>query len=1105
MDPKQVDLESVMLHIRRAPGIVVGANMTMPANGLGGLFTRLIDKHFSESPDYSKPDGLDLFRLLDELSKKDELAFLQFEEDVFKRLREHPPTATVRKLAEVEWSVCISLAFDLSFESALQEYIHHLPVSRTVTLIENKHDELPQDSIPIYRLLGSPHPNSPRDSVALRLSSLYRKKQDWSMMLRTCSNRLLNAPLIVVGAPASPSLFVEFIGALQALDSPRPRDLLFVGEDSVPGDPVTLSLLEDFRCTYAECTPSELVAAVNQRAADPGRFSLKRTVEEDTISVDVPDELRGTISLVPNKTRSVENITAHHASIVDSLFRPSSTDWRPFLAQLDLKRSCTETLVEKVLDALEVNSSRSPLEALICVRGESGVGKTTLLKRVALELSDSQTFVFWLNYAQHGRAQYVIRRLIDHINKLIEKQGEVIWRFVFVIDDPNSGGLHLSGVAQCFDRATFPFALLSAFRNSDFYLGGEVGSDLPIPDARVLEVDELLDEKEIALLPGVLSGINATETSDAASRLVADNIDRNARDILCSLWYLLPATREYLKDSLRDEYQRLGRFSDSVSALASAAHANAGQVAKSAYEAVTVCSELGVRLPIEVLVSSLEIDYDEWVDMTAQGRPLWGLLYDVESDQGDTIWYETRNHIVTKVLLDLVNGAVGHAGELRVLRKLFDGCNAGSLVYRNFIVQVLVDRKDELEKRYSYTDVRDLFERARSSLPHEDRLLEHHLGILIGRYDPDKRKAHQQLLKALSAEEYPQVSRRTQVEHIHTSIANNVVIQVRQGDISVEDGLKDVTTHLNEAGSGSRFDAHHAHVSGKMLLELATMVGSGETEASLAAFQESLSEIERGFQFLGASPRVSHDRDKSVEMLTALQRTVLTSLPDASDLEGVAASMLERDGSLVGYEVLARSLLSSATQTGRGRDYNKVWDLLEDIKERAQDARVAFSFSLVKIKIDLIIRWRIQRAIGTDWVALKEDFEVLLNANRLADDVLRLFYYAVTLYHCDEIGSANAVFGSLSRMTLQKYDPYQIRCYYTGRVERPLHLQCEITQQAGRYYANLRQVGSEVRIRRRDQKRASKGPSHVYLGFSLSGPRAALLEPDIRSLTLPGG
>ena len=183
------------------------------------------------------------------------------------------------------------------------------------------------------------------------------------------------------------------------------------------------------------------------------------------------------------------------------------------------------------------------------------------------------------------------------------------------------------------------------------------------------EVPFDLDGDEIAQLPVMLERIGAFKDASEAKKEIDRVPSYHAKDILCSLWYLIPETRSQFSESLRDEYCRLGSVGESLGLIAYEISVRSA-AARRAYEFVTVTCNLNIKvLPSKYWFTPWEWTTTSGLDMTVDGRPLWGLLYDEHDAENQTIVYRTRNEIVTKVLLDLVNGGVGHAGERRVLQK----------------------------------------------------------------------------------------------------------------------------------------------------------------------------------------------------------------------------------------------------------------------------------------------------------------------------------------------------------------------------------------------------------------------------------------------------
>ncbi len=132
---------------------------------------------------------------------------------------------------------------------------------------------------------------------------------------------------------------------------------------------------------------------------------------------------------------------------------------------------------------------------------------------------------------------------------------------------------------------------------------------------------------------------------------------------------------------------------------------------KTAYEMVAVADYYRSPLPIEVLVSALGVDYREWLDAAGPGAAAWGILYSEKSLERDTFCYRPRNIIVTRLLVEAINGlGLHHTGEVAVLSKLLRACDGTLPVYQRFCTQILVSNK--LLAQLDYSDGLHLFDAA---------------------------------------------------------------------------------------------------------------------------------------------------------------------------------------------------------------------------------------------------------------------------------------------------------------------------------------------------------------------------------------------------------
>ena len=1084
-------LNDALDSLGRRPGIAIGPAVTCPPGTQSDIMSYAVKKVF-DSMASSLNIPSDLRAAIDFLAQAYPDKVQAVEREIKEGIRLIKPSLDLPYLAKAGWSACISLTDDVLFESALRNYADSLPTSRSITVISDPSVLPPERTIPVYKLMGDLNNSGDTHALALSESALLVRQQTWSRQLRTCPDYLKGAALLFVGTSNVIPMVRVVLSTLLAMPHPNVSRILFLKDDQTLNDPTVRALSKQCSTAIVDGSLRDLCEAISNLKPPKERRSQVQPQQGSNIEKALVP-YTNLVALVPSVMPHGIDSQTHLPSLIDGLFRPSAIDWNPFLAGIDLRRNLSNTLKSTALEFLDaplVEHSRT-----LVVHGEAGVGKTTLLKRVAIDLAAVGVIVLWCRRNPNGGWIRPFKELVKALVGFIKNDGKSQHRIVVFCDDPWSLRLDAGELLGCFDRFPSKIVFVLAVRNSDYYtseistlsIGGRPTEEHEVPF-------DLVDE-EIALLPVMLERIGAFKNASDAKTEMAKISAYHAKDILCSLWYLIPETRSQFSESLRDEYCRLGNVGESLTLAAQDISARS-TAARRAYEFVTVTSNLNIGLPIEVLVHALGMDYNEWLYMTVDGRPLWGLLYDEHDDDNQTIVYRTRNEIVTKVLLDLVNGGVGHAGEYRVLKELLNACNVGTSVYRNFILDVLVRNRSKLGKMLSYEDGLELFDIARKALLHEDRLLEHHKGIWIDDIGRDSKNAYAQLEKALQTEVYPTRDRDAPQEHIYTSMASTVVKMVKNGEQDRSTGFELVREHLRRASSPTFFNAHTAHVAANILFEMSQQNGKASTDTvGLTAISEALYEIERAFQTIGAHGRGFYRNEKSISLLTDLQRKILISIPDTDELYDFANSLFLRTGIQAGFEVVARRLLANAIENGKGSAYNEVKNYIQDRIAHIEAAGKSVAAELLAVRIDLVIRWRIQGFKEVEWGAFAQDLKYVLETPRYRDDVIKTFYYAVALFQTNNITDANAVFASLRRLQLTS-GSREIRCYYLGQTGHARRLQGTLERKHGHTYIIVPELDISVPAQSPVNSLGSGVVVHVYIGFSMNGAAAVFDQPN---------
>ena len=824
MMPDAIPLAAILEELRRLPALVVGPGATSHA----GIHDD-IAKNIADFLDINVDDAsiLHYMTLLDEIGTNETDLLAKAREIARDKLCNATSNPAIRSLIAVRWSAIASLAPDTCLEDALREKYDSIASSWSVTIVDSAEVAPSRRTVPIYKLLGNPRDRRSDYGPVLDSSSYLMRKQSWSRILATFPDCVRDAPVLVLGMQSGRPLLREFLASLFSLHAPHPKKFLFFVGDEIREDSIVTSLLHGkAKLLEIDATLKEFCAAMADFSPSPTQISISLP-EPDPNAKEVLDSalqpFSSYLQVVPHEKPADFDPSSRTHELIDSLFRPTTLDWNPYLFDYFLPRSQVNVLTDSIKDHFRL----SGLTRMSCfvLRGEAGSGKTCLMKQTAIEMARSGFVVLWLKRLPPDANHSVYRELSRALSQTYKTLGkESFPRIVLFCDEHWNLRVVPHDLAYELNASGSPVALVFSFRNTDLLSESGLTLSLPVLPDEEIELAYELDDDELEALPALLLRVHAFSDEDAAGRAISQMPTKHAADVLCSLWYLIPQTRAALSLALEDEYFRLGNPATTVARVAEAVREFGGK-ARIAYECAAVCSAFQIGIPTEVLVRVLEISFDEWNEMCNSGKPLWGLIYPDENNETEEVIYITRNEVVTNILLRILNGGHGHSGEYRRLKDLISVCTVGTPPYRTFLIDLLVRNRRKLLDRFTLAQGIEMFELARNTFPYPDKTIEHQYGVWLKDKGADSTVAYEQLERALETPDYPHTSSSERPEHIHTTLAAVVLSQVRDGSRTPESGLEEVRERLRHAQSPSFFNPHTTHVFGSLLLELASMHG----------------------------------------------------------------------------------------------------------------------------------------------------------------------------------------------------------------------------------------------------------------------------------------
>jgi hypothetical protein len=1100
-----IELKDVRDMFYRGPALVLGPGITTYPTVEQDCLTKLTQEFpkVAKTPQHyydfaeqvaSEPQSKDLRKIVTEF---------------FRSTKPHPQ---LDRIVGTRWTAIVSLTADGHFADALRNHLDQKPVGWTITKVPDTSVLMDPKSIPIYELLGDLDSTVEDSRLAVLRSEYLARRRRWSKLLRGFPDFVKGDPVLFVGTSFIVPLVCDFVNELLALAPAAPRRFIFLADDPTAANPSFVGLVKAYcqidtvNCSVAEFC--EMAAQGRQKTAAQLAPVTGSEPFDPTKLYGVEDQ----IAYVPCKFPEIAVKDQKHR-LLDILFSPTNLDWSPYAANLDFKREITLQIEKSVVSRFGI--SRDIHNSCVVIRGEAGAGKTVLMRRVAIDLALGGYLSIWIRYG-YGiipgtRFDATIRAIEEAI------QGRKA-RVVIFYDDPFGSRISHREVLTALTHAKFEWVLVFGFRNSDLInADGQEGSFYSKCDS--FEVPTDFGPEEAQRLPDYLVSLDAAKDQQEAKALLStlslrdmqgnlfrdpsQNLFHDGKDILCMLWYLLPQTRAAISGSLTNEYLRLGGIGGAVRKYADASMDKQG-IARLAYELVTTTSGLGTALPVEVLVAALGISYEQWISMCSEKKPLWGLLYTERYPEADTYGFRTRNHVVTKILLSILNGgSPGHAGEFRCLKQLISACTSSNSQYREFLCDMLIRRKIELSKRLSYEQGLELYDLAQSSFPLPDRTIAHHRALWIKDVGNLPVEAYEALQEVQRVPIYPHANRTEPIEHIHTSMAACALQAVSQQKIPLLPGVELVHQHIAQASTPNFFDLYSEHIHAKTLVRLATHLRETDQQQFMACLEEAARIIDRALLVINPLPEHRLEITGASRLFTDLRAEVSIAFADMENAEEAALEFFGQTGNQMGFVLVSRLLIGSAKEKDKGGLFKRAQDFINSSISKVEMAKKKPLPDLFLCRAELMIQWRLLGHKGDiNWECLRDDLKATIDTPQFSRDPIWLFYLAVAYYHLKEYPAGDALFSALRQINMSTILRNPFRCFFVGPDGKPKTLQGTL-ESGGTHnrYIRSTELGTDVMARKGEFRQADHATVHFHIAFSVLGPLAvAHTVTDLKSL-----
>jgi thymidylate kinase len=988
-------------------------------------------------------------------------------------------------IAQVNWSGIISLSSDDHLRSKVADFLYHTPTKWSLTTISTPRDSIKLTTVPYYALMGDINDKLEASRLCVTRAEYLAKVRQWAAVLRTFPNIIKADPLIFLGTESIVERVFDFMNALLVLHPFVPSKLIFLDNDPTGRNATLRNLVAGF-CPVETVTSSlaEIGEMLSRENLAIRQLPLFAAANNKVVDIRALVSVEDQVEYVPRRDEMKVNPEERNR-LLDSLFRPTNLDWAPYALDMEFKRDLTEDVIEQIqrsFSGAEKNGGN-----IIHVRGEAGIGKTVALRTVAFRCADEGKLCLWIkkSYGEisGGRFDAVITALSKSVKS---KDTEV----VFFLDDPWGSRVRPREVISALQSAPFRWVLVLCDRKTDAVAVSAEGFYDSTASEQWIEAPDQFTRSEIERLPSYLVSLGlATDIEDAKWRMPAPGM-KQSRDILCSLWILLPQTQSSIEASVVGEYHRLGEIEEAITAFAAAASGKS--VAKSAYEFVTTTSGFrATPLPVEVLVSALRVSYSQWLESCKEKKPLWGLLYDEDYPGAETWAYRTRNTVVTDVLLKVLNqGMPFHTGEFRCLKALLSACTSATAPYRTFIKDILVERRDEIEKRFTCDQAMELYDAALSAYPRDYGVVVHHKCIAKRRMGGDAQEVYEGLTGLLAKPDGLSDDNDSRA-NVSNSAAATMCQLINEKRIDPVDGAEMAFAHITDALAGHQLSLHPHHVQAKLLVTLAEGLRTVDAAAFMQNLERAARIVDRAFLLMTPRFKGSQAGQQSLALFHSLQQDILSAFPDRQIGEQKALELFQETGNQAGLAFAARMLLGKAIESGKGGRFKDCDNFIRRCFKELELKSVEAVPELRLCRVDLVIHWNVRQNKGpVYWEQFEADLSQLLQLSRYRDDVIYIFYAAVGRYNLKQFIEAENLFQT-SRSKLQHYDGRSaVRCFFLGDKSQPKVLEGKVSKDRAKRFVFSSELETDVMVRHEDFRGHGDDAVHFRIGFSLLGPIA---------------
>lgn len=1069
-----ISLQDLQSLTRTGIGLVIGPGLTENPNHEGALAKQL--SRLVSGPVHPEEHFL---RIADK-AYKSEKASPSVVHDIIKSHFENPlsVSTSIFRLLNANLKAVVSLSFDSHFKTKYNDHYESKPVGKMLATVASPDDRPPPGSMPYYSLLGDPSDLTEERRLVTSESEYVLRKADWPQILRSLPDAMLGDPLFLIGHQFTKDRVSDFLSTLRGLGHKTPRRLILLKDDPILEDMTITRILEkSFEALILKARINEVGDAFSKETLSVKSLPLWSTESGRFFSSDLLSRVDKWVSYVP-KNEEIQANPERRNKLLDSLFRPTHLDWEPYSLELPFKRDAHDEICGLI--------GQAPDNSTIRFGGDAAVGKTVMLRQAAFDLAQNALICFWFRRFFDNPSANIYDELVREINSGVNDKDTKIYLF---LDDPIGTRVNEGALLDSLQRAKFKWKLVVCQRSSETAMARGLTFDHVLPNK--------FSDSEIERFRKYRSELVSRDGELESEGCLIGRGTSLASDILCNLWYSLPQTKAALAEAISEEYDRLAGVESIIESFVTGDGHESMKVARTAYEMVTVCSSIGnIGLPVEVLVSALGIGYEEWAIHASEGRPVWGLIYDEEAPAIESWVYRSRNKVVTDILMRHLNrGGAQHSHQFRTLLKLVKGCGAGAAPYRQFLLDVLVSNRRQIEEHFDLERAVELYETALEVYPRKLGALEYHFLLCKRKLGGDTLEIYDELSQLISRakaspEDYDSPDK------LHTSAAATMRKAYADGKISADEASEAIYRHVTTALGIAPHSLHATHTQAKSLLTIGAEIRSENSAGSVQNIIRAANLVERSLMALDAGSLHTESEAKDFRLFNSLRDDYLAAMPAVDNPRVKLFEKYKETKSQVFLILASRFELGSALRSGKGSAFKRAEKCISEAFGRLAVAGESPDVDLFACRVNLDFEWKLRRFSGSIcWEQFVEDLNQIRSHRRFREDPFWGFLLGVAAFHLGDFSLSQQCFAHLRSRNFERRFTAKKRVFYQGESGKPKTFEGQASAGADDVvYLYSSELGSDVRAERGKFKTAREEIKFFEIVFSIMGPLAVPVD-----------